>query len=69
MKRWILLKKGRHSNNPVNSNMFKMISLDLAKPLGFDDFLASEVWLGQWEKRFSVSFIHKSLEVFTSKFL
>ena len=56
MKRWILLKNGRHSNIPINSNIFKIKAIDLEKPLGFDDFQASEGWLGRWKKRSSVNF-------------
>ena len=56
MKKWILLKNGRHNNIPINSNIFEIKALNLEKPLGFDDFQTSEGWLGRWKKRSSVTF-------------
>ena len=33
MKKWILLKNGRHNNIPINSNIFEIKALHLEKPL------------------------------------
>lgn len=74
MYKW--LKNLRHSNIPVNSDIFKMEVPDFAKSLGFDDFQASNGWLRTWKKGFNASFktvsskytFTTSLEVFASNF-
>ena len=54
MYKW--LKNARHSILPINSNLFKMKGLDFAKLLAFDDYQASDGWLGRLRKCFNVSF-------------
>ena len=74
MYKW--LKNLRHSNIPVNSDIFKMEVPDFAKSLGFDNFQASNGWLRTWKKSFNASFktvsgkytFTTSLEVFASNF-
>ena len=44
-----------------------MKALDFAKRLVFDNFQASDGWLGRWKKRFNVSFkIVSSKRTFTT---
>ena len=54
MYKW--LKTVRHSNIPINCNIYKEKALDFAKSLDFHNFHASNGWLGRWKKRFNVSF-------------
>ena len=54
MYKW--LKNARHSILRINSNLFKMKGLDFVKLLAFDDYQASDGWLGRLRKCFNVSF-------------
>ena len=50
------LKTARHSNIPINCNIFKEKALEFAKSLGFQDFQACDGWLGRWKNLFTISF-------------
>ena len=45
MYKW--LKTGRHSNIPINCNIFKEKALVFAKSLEFHNFHASDTWLSR----------------------
>ena len=54
MYKW--LKNARHSNAPINCNIFKGKALEFAKSLEFHDFHASDGCLGLWKELFNVNF-------------